>query len=165
MTMDSTAVLLRCQRLLVGHGALVLLAGFAIGFGFLFFLIGRIELWPIPGSIDYQMPGTYDAWRMAHMEGIVNGFALWIVALVLPIVPLVECLRVRVTWGMIVVAWTIVVAAAIDPLFPDARGLAFGSNGPNTIAFFLFYVGILTVIWVVALIAVRSLSATRGDHD
>ena len=45
--------LLRCHRLLVGHGALVLLVGFVIGFGFLFFLTGEIALWPIPGQIDY----------------------------------------------------------------------------------------------------------------
>lgn len=42
---------LRCQRPLAGHGALVLLPGFVLGFGFLFFLIGKVELWPIPGSI------------------------------------------------------------------------------------------------------------------
>ena len=67
--------------------------------------------------------------------------------------------------GMIVVAWTIVVASVIDPLFPEARGLSFGMNAPNTIAFFLFYVGILTVIWVVAMIAVRSLAAARVKPD
>jgi len=155
--------LVRCQRLLVGHGALVLLLGFALGFGFLFFLIGEIALWPIPGRIVYQLPGTYDAWRMAHMEGVVNGFGLWIVALVLPLVPLSEVLRVRITWGMVIVAWTIVLASALDPIFPDARGLAFGKNIPNTIAFFLFYVGILTVIWVVAVIAVKSLAAARAE--
>ncbi len=153
--------LLRCQQLLVGHGALVLLFSFVVGFAFVFFLIGEVKLWPIPGSIDYQMPGTYDAWRMAHMEGIANGFALWVVALVLPLVPLTEALRTRITWGMIVVAWTIVLAATIDPLFPEARGLAFGANTPNTVAFLLFYVGILTVIWVVSVIAVRSLTAAR----
>ncbi len=156
---------LRCQRLLVGHGALVLLLGFAIGFAFLFFLIGKVELWPIPGSVAYQLPGTYDAWRMAHMEAIVNGFGLWIVALVLPIVPLGETLQPRITWGMIVVAWTIVIASAIDPLFPDARGLVFGGSAPNTVAFFLFYVGIATVIWVVTMIAIRSLAAARTDED
>ena len=48
----------KAQRLLLGHGALVLLVGFIIGFGFLFFLIGEIRLWPIPGSIEYQMPGS-----------------------------------------------------------------------------------------------------------
>jgi len=159
------SALVRCQRLLVGHGALVLLFGFVVGFGFLFFLIGEVALWPIPGRIDYQLPGTYDAWRMAHMEGLLNGFALWLVALVLPIVPTSDVLRSRLTWGMIVVAWTIVIAAAIDPLFPDARGLAFGANVPNTVAFFLFYVGILTVIWVVVMIAIRSLRGTTAPRQ
>jgi hypothetical protein len=157
--------LVRCQRLLIGHGALVLLFGFVIGFGFLFFLIGEIALWPIPGRIDYQLPGSYDAWRMAHMEGITNGFGLWIVALVLPLVPFSDVLRHRITWGMIFVAWTIVLAAAIDPVFPDARGLEFGKNIPNTIAFLLFYAGILTVIWVVAVVAVKSLAATRDKES
>ena len=146
---------LRCQRLLVGHGALVLLVGFAIGFGFLFFLIGGIELWPIPGRIDYQLPGTYDAWRMAHMEAIVNGFGLWIFALVVPLIPVEDALRGKLTLAMIIAAWTIVLAATIDPLFPDARGLKFGANLPNTIAFFLFYVGIVAVVWAVAVIAVK----------
>jgi len=128
-------------------------------------LIGEIALWPIPGRIDYQLPGSYDAWRMAHMEGITNGFGLWIVALVLPLVPFSDVLRHRITWGMIFVAWTIVLAAAIDPVFPDARGLEFGKNIPNTIAFLLFYAGILTVIWVVAVVAVKSLAATRDKES
>jgi len=152
--------LLRCQRRLVGHGALVLLFGFVIGFGFVFFLIGEISLWPIPGSIKYQLPGTYDAWRMAHMEGIVNGFALWLFALVLPLIPVNDLLRSRLSWGMIVAAWTIVIAAAFDPLFPHARGLSMGANLPNTIAFLLFYVGIVAVIWVVITVAVKALSAS-----
>lgn len=55
----------KSQRLLVGHGALVLLSAFVIGFGFLFFLIGEISLWPIPGSIDYQfqVPTMLGEWR------------------------------------------------------------------------------------------------------
>jgi hypothetical protein len=40
------------QRLLVGHGALVLILAFIVGFGFLFFLLGDIRLWPIPWVID-----------------------------------------------------------------------------------------------------------------
>ena len=155
--------LLRCQRLLVGHGALVLLLGFVVGFGFLFFLIGEVSLWPIPGSIDYQLPGTYDAWRMAHMEGVVNGLALWLFALVLPVVPLTDVLRGRLTWAMILVAWTIVIASTIDPLFPQARGLSMGANVPNTIAFLLFYVGIVAVVWVVATVAVKALSGARDE--
>ena len=154
----------RCQQLLVGHGALVLLWGFVVGFGFLFFLTGEIALWPIPGSIDYQMPGTYDAWRMAHMEGIVNGFGLWIVALILPLIPFGQSGRRRLTWSMVAVAWTIVIASTIDPLFPNSRGLSFGGSVPNTLAFFLFYVGIVLVIGVVVAIAVKTLRP-REDFD
>lgn len=147
----------RCQQLLVGHGALVLLWGFVVGFGFLFFLIGEIALWPIPGRIAYQMPGTYDAWRMAHMEGIVNGLLLWLVALLLPLVPFANRGRRRLTYAAIVVAWTIVVASTLDPLFPNSRGLRFGANLPNTVAFFLFYVGIVLAFAVVITIAWRTL--------
>jgi uncharacterized membrane protein YhaH (DUF805 family) len=152
--------LTRCQQLLVGHGALVLLWGFVVGFGFLFFLLGEITLWPIPGSVAYQMPGTYDAWRMAHLEGILNGFGLWIVALVLPLVPLESRGRRRLTYAMIVVAWTIVVASTVDPLFPNGRGLKIVANVPNTVAFFLFYVGIVLVFAVVIAIALKTLRPT-----
>ena len=61
------------QTRLIGNGALVLLAGFVFGFGYLFFLLGKIELWPIPGSIAQQFPGTIKAWRMSHLEGVLNG--------------------------------------------------------------------------------------------
>ena len=148
----------KAQRLLLGHGALVLLVGFVIGFGFLFFIIGEISLWPIPGVIEYQMPGTYDAWRMAHLEGIANGFMLWILAAIVPIIHNSVPRIYRVAVCMVVVAWTIVVASALDPFFPEARGLSFGpgSSLPNAIAFFLFYVGIVTAFVVVAMVAVKS---------
>jgi ABC-type Mn2+/Zn2+ transport system permease subunit len=58
---------------------------------------------------------------------------------------------------MILVAWTIVLAAAVDPLFPDARGLSMGGNAANSVAFLLFSVGIVTVIWVVGVIAYKCL--------
>ena len=148
----------KAQRLLIGHGALVLMTGFVIGFGFLFFLLGEIVLWPIPGSIDIQLPGTYDAWRMAHMEGIANGILLWLVAAILPTLHTVVKRIYRIALGMVIVAWTIVVASALDPLFPDARGLSFtpNSNLPNDVAFFLFYVGILLVMGIVGYIAFKA---------
>ena len=147
--------ILKSQRLLVGHGALVLLFAFVVGFGFLFFLIGDIRLWPIPGVIDYQMPGTYDAWRMAHMEGITNGFGLWLMAAVLPLLNFSAKTSRRLAIGMIITAWTIVIASTIDPLFPNARGLELTgeSNIMNDIAFLLFVVGIGIVIVIMAKVA------------
>jgi hypothetical protein len=145
----------KSQRLLVGHGALVLLFAFVVGFGFLFFLIGDIRLWPIPGVIDFQMPGTYDAWRMAHMEGITNGFGLWLMAAVLPLLNFSAKTSRRLAIGMIITAWTIVIASTIDPLFPNARGLELTSesNVMNDIAFLLFVIGIGIVIAIMIKVA------------
>ena len=163
--MDNTIDEIRnSQRLLVGHGALVLTMAFIIGFGFLFFLIGEIALWPIPGAIDYQMPGTYDAWRMAHMEGITNGFGLWLMAAVLPLLNFSAKTSRRIAIGMIITAWTIVIASTFDPLLPDSRGLAMNSDTSltNDIAFLLFLVGLAIVIAIMLKIAHQCLfSANR----
>ncbi len=151
----------KAQRLLLGHGALVLLAGFIIGFGFLFFLLGEISLWPIPGAIEYQMPGTYDAWRMAHLEGIANGMLLWVLAAILPALHSFVGKVYRLAVGMVIVAWTIVAASVLDPIFPAARGLAFTpeSSLANDVAFFLFYIGIVLAFAVVITVAVKSFKA------
>ena len=153
----------KSQRLLVGHGALVLLVAFVIGFGFLFFLIGEVRLWPIPGVIDYQLPGTYDAWRMAHMEGITNGFGLWLLAAVLPLLNLSAKTSKRIAVGMIITAWTIVIASTFDPLFPNARGLDLTteSNLMNDLAFLLFVIGIGIVIAIMIKVAHQCLFAAE----
>jgi len=149
--------LAQSQRLLIGHGALVLLVGFIAGFGFLFFLLGRVELWPF-GVIEYPIPGTYDAWRMAHTEGIMNGFGLWILSAILPSLSHYVVNLYRLSIAMVIVAWTIVIASCLDPIFPSARGLAFTetSNLTSNIAFFLFYIGIVIAFWVVISIAINA---------
>ncbi len=161
--MRNAAAIRSSQRKLIGHGAIIIFIAGVIGFGFLFFLIGRIELWPIPGRIDYQMPGTYDAWRMAHMEGIVNGLLLWLTAAILPLLPFGEVGAKRAAYTTIVIAWTIVLASALDPLFPDSRGLAFGGPVTNQLAFFLFYIGVGAVMVLMAVIAWRCLSDKNFD--
>ncbi|MEM7360248.1 MAG: hypothetical protein AAF431_14190, partial [Pseudomonadota bacterium] len=62
---------------------------------------------------------------------------------------------------IIIVGWTIVVASALDPLFPDSRGLAFGGPLTNNMAFFLFYVGVVAVMVIMALIAWRCLNKEK----
>jgi hypothetical protein len=151
------------RRLLIGHGALMILVGGVIGFGFLFFLMGEISLWPIPGRIDYQMPGTYDAWRMAHMEAIVNGAILWIVAAVLQHLPFTVAGSRRAVYGMLVIAWSIVIASSLDPLFPDSRGLAASDSLTNNIAFGLFYIGVVGVMILMAVIAYKALWAKAPE--
>ncbi len=146
--MSDNNSLTRTQRLLIGHGAVLVFIGGVLGFGFLFFLIDKIALWPIPGEIEIKLPGTYDAWRMAHMEGIINGLFLWLTAALLPVMPFSEIALKRIAYGMIVVGWTIVVACG--PL-------------TNYIAFFLFYVGVVAVMVIMAVIAYRCLKPGSDD--
>lgn len=144
-----TASLRPLQRLLIVNGGLVLLLGFVAGFGFLFFILGSIELWPIPGKIEYQLPGTDKAWRMSHLEGVMNGFMLWLMAAVLPTFQLSFASARRVTIALIITAWTFPIASLFDAFFEDSRGLRFGGPITNMIPFFLFYVGIIALVWAV----------------
>jgi hypothetical protein len=64
---------------------------------------------------------------------------------------------------MIVVAWTIVVASMLDPLFADSRGLAAGGPVTNNLAFGLFYVGVGLVMIVMAVVAWKSLFGRDAD--
>ncbi len=150
------------RRRLLGHGALVMFLGGVAGFGFLFFLLGEIRLWPFPGVIAYQMPGSEKAWRMTHLEGIINGLALWLAAAVLPILKLSDQVIVRIANGLLIVAWTFILASSMDAIFPDSRGLYFGGPLTNTIAFLMFYVGVFIFMFTVAYIAWKAL---RGKPD
>lgn len=137
------------QRMLFRHGGMVMLFGFAAGFGFLFFLLGAVELWPIPGKIAYQLPGSDKAWRMTHMEGVINGLMLWLLAAVVPAMDLTVRQAQRICRALIVTAWCFPIASLFDALFPDSRGLRFGGPVTNLIPFFLFYAGILVLVWAV----------------
>lgn len=154
----------RARRRLMGHGGLMLFAGGVLGFGFLFFLLGEIKLWPFPGTIDYQLPGSEKAWRMSHLEAIINGFALWIAAVALPILNISDKVFNRISNGLIVVAWTFVVASTFD-LFPNSRGLHFGLPGTNMAAFFMFYVGVATFMVIAAYVAWNAFRDKRPSNN
>lgn len=143
------------QTMLVRQGGLVLLLGFAAGFGFVFFLIGSIELWPIPGKIAMQLPGTVKAWRMSHLEGVMNGLMLWLLAAVLPTFALPIATARRIARMLVVTAWTFPIASLFDAFFENSRGLRFGGPVTNLIPFFLFYVGIILLVWAVIEITLK----------
>lgn len=144
------------RRQLILNGGFVMLLGFAAGFAFVFYILGSIELWPIPGKIVYQLPGTDKAWRMTHLEGVINGLMLWLLSAVLPTFELSVKLTRRVAQALIITAWTFPIASLFDALFKDSRGLRFGAPITNIIPFFLFYVGILTLIWAVVAVIVAT---------
>lgn len=157
--MQSSKELIGTQRMLIASGALLIFFAGVAGFGFLFYLLGEIRLWPFP-TIEYQMPGSVKAWRMTHLEGVLGGVIHWIFALLLPLLPFtIKTIR-RMSVAMISVGWMFTIASSMDALFTDSRGLAYGGPLTNNIAFFLFYVGILMVMYILLVIAYRSLRAS-----
>jgi hypothetical protein len=148
---------------MVAHGALVFLIGMAAGFPFAFQILGKIELWPIPGSIVTSMPGDYRAWRMAHLEGILNGVMLIAVGAVAPRLPFSDRGAWWVAWGLIATAWGNQIASLIGPIF-GGRGLAFGDGVSNSLMYLLFVVAVVAVIaamWLVFQAARRAAGASR----
>ena len=62
----------------------------------------------------------------------------------------------RMAIAIIATGWMFTIASSLDALFPDSRGLAFGGPMTNQIAFFLFYIGIVMVMWILFVIGYRS---------
>ncbi len=148
------------QRWLIGSGAFLIFAAGIAGFGFLFFLLGEINIWPFP-VIDYQLPGSVKAWRMTHLEGILGGLIHWLFAALLPLMPFAIKTVKRMAIAIIATGWMFTIASSLDALFPDSRGLAFGGPMTNQIAFFLFYIGIVMVMWILFVIGYRSFFPKR----
>jgi hypothetical protein len=139
----------RLRSRLVAHGALLFLAGMAAGFPFAFEILGRIELWPL--NIPFDMPGDVRGWRMAHLEGILNGILLIAVAAVGGLLRLEARAAAIVGWGLIITGWGNVVASWIGPL-SETRGLNATGLDWNTLVFALFMaaiVAVLAAMWLV----------------
>jgi hypothetical protein len=147
----------RLQSLLVAHGALVFLAGMLAGFPFALIVLHGMEVSP-PGSTDVAPPGDVRGWRMAHLEGILNGILLIAVAAVLPRLSLSARAQSILGWCLIVTAWGNMIASLVGPLF-GGRGLALGGGIANDVMFVLFTVAVVTVLVAMALVARGALRA------
>ena len=138
---------------LVFHGALVFLLGLLAGFPFAFFELGKLSLWPMPGEVTVSLPGDVRAWRMAHLEGILNGLTLFAVAGVWNHLRLGQRQQSVLAWFLLVTAWGNAVASLIGPI-SGGRGLEFGGGIANSIMYLLFVAAVAAVIAAMILIAV-----------
>ena len=141
----------RLQSTMIAHGALVFLVGMVAGFPFAFVLLQKVVLWPLP-ALDWTPPGDVRAWRMAHLEGILNGLTLIAVAAAGRWIALGARAQAWVGWGLIVTAWGNIVASMIGPVF-NVRGLEFGGGVANSLMYVLFVVAIVAVMIAMTLVA------------
>lgn len=140
----------RMRALLVAHGAALFLLGLASGIPFAIELLQRFELWPLPVSIPMDIPGDARGWKMAHLEGILNGLTLFAVAGTAHLLKFTPRGAWIAWWGAVSAAWANTIASIIGPL-TETRGLAFGGVW-NSVVYLLFVIAIFGI--VAAMIAV-----------
>jgi len=139
----------RLQRLLVGHGALVFLVGLVAGFPFAMLEIHAATVDATSGPPP--VPGDVRGWRMAHLEGVLNGLTCFAGAAVGPYLHLSARAYRILFWSLVVTAWGNTIASLMGPLF-GGRGLVFGGSIANSIMYLLFLVAVVTVALAMGLI-------------
>ena len=151
----------RFQKLMIGHGLLVILAAMLAGFMLGFGLIGGLELYP--GKI-IEMPyyGSTEGWARAHAGGLANGLMIIAVAMALPLIPLSTRMHKLTVYGLIYIGW----ANTAFYWFGNAaasRALSFGDNPLGStnlfgvIGFGAALIGAFLIIWILGHAALKVL--------
>ena len=141
--MDST---LRSK--MIFHGALVILLGLLAGFPFALVLTG-------------DLAGSDRAWRMAHLEGVLNGLLVIAVAAVGGAVRLAPRLQAVMATLFLLTAWGNLVASVIAAL-AGVRGLEPGGPAANLVVYVIFMVAVVAAIAGLVLLAKGARAAVRG---
>lgn len=155
------------QRLVIFHGSIVIIVGLCIGFLLTFKLLGRAQLWPLPGfAID--LPGTPGAWTAAHIGPIFNGLLAYGGAWVLSVVPLKPGELRFAAYGLVATVWANL-AFYVFSIFGKARGLTGGGTTPygdaNVFDFLAYVPAALIALVTIAVVALLARSAWRGLRE
>jgi styrene-oxide isomerase len=146
----------RLQRLMIGHGILILFMALVAGVGLWMDLLGGFEF--IPGTVThFSVPGTPDGWAKAHRGTPMNALMVIVIAIVLSHLVLSKKAASYFGWIIVGAGW----ANTIFYFFANYshnRGLSFGANhfGSGNIMSFiaLFPAYVFGVLSMVALIYV-----------
>jgi hypothetical protein len=107
-----------------------------------------------------DVPGDARGWKMAHLEGILNGLTLFAIAGTAHLLKFTSRGATMAWWGAVAAAWANTVASIIGPL-TETRGLAFGGSW-NSIVYLLFLIAVVGI--VAAMIAILQ-AALRAGGD
>jgi hypothetical protein len=114
------------QRVVAGHGVLMILCTLLFGVGFWMSVLGGFEL--VPGvMLEFNMPGTPEGWRKAHTGPALNGMMVLAVAVVLPMLTFEEKKSRILAWIVVADGWSNV-GFYFFGNFAINRGLSFGDN-------------------------------------
>lgn len=138
----------RLRARMVFHGAVVVMLGLLAGFPHAFVLTGQIA-------------GEERAWRMAHLEGLLNGFVVLIAAAVADWLALSERQYGWLFGSLVVAAYGNVIASVLGATF-GVRGLALAPPVANIVMNLLFWVAIAGILAGVGLMIVGARNAVRA---
>ncbi len=145
----------RLQKIMIGHGLLILLVAQLAGFALVFVLIGGIEVWP--GTIlSIPIYGTEAGWVRAHSGGTMNGILVVVIGLALPKIPLSDFMQKLTAWGFIYISWSFTGFYWFGNAAAN-RSLSMGDNplGESDIYGVLGYVpGLISIVLIFVLLAV-----------
>jgi hypothetical protein len=152
----------RLRVLLFLNGFGLIVSAILSGWAWFFSLLGRIVLWPIPGSIALQIPRDDRGWRMAHMEGITQGLLLTALGLGGAWILLSERGHRVLFWSALVTAWLFTIPAMLHPIF-GTRGLEFGGGPfkPGLANDVLYLIGWPPVVCVHVMLALTIVGVVR----
>ncbi len=150
------------QAQLITHGALIFSGGLVAGLMLTFSLLGHIEVWPILGKIDVELPGGSRAWLRSHMGLIINGMGVWVFMLVGAKLLLSEQQQKLYVFSVLITAWFNSAGFIIGTLF-GVHGLQFGGTLANSATYLFFLIAVITVVMQITLVFVgaRHLKASN----
>jgi hypothetical protein len=125
---------------LVWHGAIVSLLGLLAGFPYALVVTGSLT-------------GSERAWRMAHLEGVLNGLLMLAVAGVAGALTLRPRMQSALFWSLVVTGYGNVIASTIAATFA-VRGLTPSAPASNLLVYALFMIAVLTVFVAIGIVMV-----------
>lgn len=121
------------------NGLLMILFGmFLAGFPLIWVVVATAY----PGLPAPHAPGDYRAWNMAHLEGLLNGMLVLLIALVTRLRPMSQTRETVLIAGLSVGGWGNTVAAFIAPLL-GVRGMVFDGHGANNLVTGVFTIALI----------------------
>ena len=140
----------RLRARLVFHGAVVVMLGLLAGFPHAFVLTGQIT-------------GEERAWRMAHLEGLLNGMLMMLAGASGGALALSASQQTWLLWSLVAAGYGNVIASVLGATF-GVRGLALAGPPSNAIMNVLFWIAIAGILAGVGLLIAGARNAVRSEH-
>lgn len=140
----------RLRARLVFHGAVVVMLGLLAGFPHAFVLTGQIA-------------GEERAWRMAHLEGLLNGMLMMLAGVSGGALVLSASQQTWLLWSLVAAGYGNVIASVLGATF-GVRGLGLAGPPANAIMNVLFWIAIGGILAGVGRLIAGARNAARSER-